>query len=405
MYAARPIARASLPRTLRSARVPRNTQARFQSSSSSAGGNSHVVTGLASGTAVAIVGYTIYSLSPAGRMSRKVNGAAKDAAQYYNDATKKLQESTPDANEAVKYVKEFAYSYVAWIPGGRHYLDLAFKDLDTLRENHRDDVDKIINETYGEIQEISKSGLSRESLTKAMDALSRLSKKIGALAGDAFQDLLDNHPQLKEKVGPNIEQLKSMGDQYGPEVKQEVDKTWDQVKEIMQGGLSAANLNKAREIVQEKVEQVKKLGDEAWKKGLEQAKPYLEKNPRVKELVEKNADALKQGNAKELFEKVKSSVESGDTGDLEGYVSKAVDKVKSKGSQFGAFAGLDQYFKMLPKGDEVLPKLTQLKEIAEKHKDEGEKLLKETMEELQKVLEKQGKKAQDLTEQAKKDAK
>jgi hypothetical protein len=386
MYAARPIAR-SVPRTLRSAKVPRNTQARFQSSStgSSTGSNSHVVTGLASGTAVAVVGYTIYALSPAGRMSRKVNSAAKDAALYYNDMSNKIQANTPDADEAINYVKEFAYSYVAWIPGGRKYIDTAFKDLDTLRQNHKDDVDKIIRETYTDFQEVSKTGLSRDSLNKAMEALSNLSQKIGALAADAAQDLMDNHPQLKESVGPRIEQLKSMGDQYGPEVKQEVDRTWDQVKEIMAGGISATNINKARKIVEEKVEQVKKLGDQAWSKGLEQAKPYLDKNPKVKEIIENNADALKQGNAKELFE-----------------------KVKSKGSEMSSkwgFGGMDQYLKMIPNGGEILPKLQQLKEVAEKHKSEGEKLLKETMEELQKVLEKQSNKAQDIVEKAKKDAK
>ncbi|KAG9574784.1 hypothetical protein KCV01_g18089, partial [Aureobasidium melanogenum] len=184
--------------------------------------------------------------------------------------------------------------------------------------------------------------------------------------------------------------------------------TWDQVKEIMAGGISAANINKARKIVEEKVEQVKKLGDQAWQKGLEQAKPYLDKNPKVKELIENNADALKQGNAKELFEKVKSSIDSGNTGDLEGYVKQAVDKAKSKGSQLSSqwgFGGMDQYLKMIPNGGEILPKLQQLKEVAEKHKSEGEKLLNETMEELKKVLEKQSNKAQDIVEKAKKDAK
>jgi hypothetical protein len=410
MYAARPIARSSIPRALRSARAPRNTQARFQSSTtgSSTGSNSHVVTGLASGTAVAVVGYTIYALSPAGRMSRKVNSAAKDAALYYNDVSNKIQANTPDADDAINYVKEFAYSYVAWIPGGRKYIDTAFKDLDTLRQNHKDDVDKIIRETYSEFQEVSKSGFSRESLSKATEALGNLSQKIGALAADAAQDLMENHPQLKDAVGPRIEQLKSMGDQYGPEVKQEVDRTWDQVKEIMAGGISATNINKARKIVEEKVEQVKELGDKAWSKGLEQAKPYLDKNPKVKEIIEKNADALKQGNAKELFEKVKSSVESGSTGDLEGYVNSAVEKAKSKGSEMSSkwgFGGMDQYLKMIPNGGEILPKLQQLKEVAEKHKTEGEKLLNETMEELKKVLEKQSSKAQDIVEKAKKDAK
>ena len=74
----------------------------------------------------------------------KVNSAAKDAAAYYSDMSQKIQATTPDADEAINYVKEFAYSYVAWIPGGRKYIDTAFKDLDTLRQNHKDDVDKII---------------------------------------------------------------------------------------------------------------------------------------------------------------------------------------------------------------------------------------------------------------------
>ncbi len=43
-------------------------------------------------------------------------------------------------------------------------------------------------------------------------------------------------------------------------------------------------------MINEKTEKVKKLGDQAWKKGLEQAKPYLDKNPQVKKMVEENAE-------------------------------------------------------------------------------------------------------------------
>jgi len=155
-----------------------------------------------------------------------------------------------------------------------------------------------------------------------------------------------------------------------------------------------------------KVEQVKKLGDEAWQKGLEQAKPYLDKNPKIKELVEKNQDLLKQGNAKELFDKARSAVESGELGGFEDYVNDAVEKAKSKGSQLsGGWGGLDQYFKMIPSGSEILPKIQQLSEVASKHKDEGEKLLKETMEEVKQVLNKKSEKAQEIVEKAKKESK
>lgn len=244
-----------------------------------------------------------------------------------------------------------------------------------------------------------------ETLRRVYDALADLSVKLADLSTDALGDIIDNHPQLKDKFGGSIDQLKQLGDQYGPEAKKQVNETWKQVRDIAAGGLTAANLDKARKLVEEKVQEVKKLGDEAWKKGLEQAKPYLDKNPQVKELVEKNADALKQGNTKELFERAKNAVDSGKTGDLEGYVKEAVEKSKSKGSQLIGGTGLEQYIGQIPNGSEVLSKLKQLKEVAEKHTDESEKLVKETLEELKKVLENKSDKAESILNKAKEESK
>lgn len=196
-----------------------------------------------------------------------------------------------------------------------------------------------------------------------------------------------------------------MGEQYGPEAKKQVDETWCKLKYIFAGGFSATSLEKARQLIKEKVQQVRKLGDQAWKKGLEEAKPYLDKSPKAKELIEKNSDALMQGNLKELFDKLRSAVQSNDMGDLEDYVNDAVDKAKSTGADAGGASSLDKYMKMLPQGDEILPELQQIGQIAEKHKEEGEQLLKETVEDLKKVLEKQSQKAQDIVREAKKEAK
>lgn len=244
-----------------------------------------------------------------------------------------------------------------------------------------------------------------ETLRRVYDALADLSVKLADLSTDALGDIIDNHPQLKDKFGGSIDQLRQLGDQYGPEAKKQVNETWKQVRDIAAGGLSASNLDKARKLVEDKVQEVKKLGDEAWKKGLEQAKPYLDKSPQIKELVEKNADALKQGNAKELFERAKKAVDSGKTGDLEGYVKEAVEKSKSKGSQLAGGTGLEQYIGQIPNGSEVLSKLKQLKEVAEKHTDESEKLVKETLEELKKVLENKSEKAESILNKAKEEAK
>ncbi|KAI3527219.1 hypothetical protein CSPX01_17149 [Colletotrichum filicis] len=407
MMSARPLVRSTLPRATRAVRTPRQ-QLRFQSttaSSSTGRTSSHFGAGVAGGLAGAGIFYALYSFTPAGRAASKVNKAAKEAEKKYTAAAQKLQENTPSTDEAIDYIKQFAYSYVGWIPGGRSYVDSAFNDFETVRKNHKEEADKIVDDAYKQFQEVAKAGLSLEAVHKAYEVLADITQKLASLGGDAIGDIVDNHPQLKEKLGGNIDQLKDLGDKYGPEAKKQVDETWKQVKDVLAGGFTASNFDKVRKLIEEKIQQVQKLGDEAWKKALEEAKPYLDKNPKVKELIEKNADALKKGNAKEVFEKAKKATESGDLGGLESYVTDAVDKAKSKGSQIGESFGLDQYFKMIPDGDKIIPKLKQLREVADKHKEEGEKLFKETIEEVKKVLEAKSKKAEEIAEKAKKDAK
>ncbi len=412
MIHSRPLIRTTVLRTAHPARVPRCRQLRFQSSSSTSSasnatsGTSSLGAGVAGGIAGALLLYGIHYVTPAGKTQRAINKAAKQANDTYQTAAKKLQESSPNADQAIDSIKQFAYSYVGWVPGGRAYVDTVFKDVDSIRENQRGEAYQLVNDAYKQLQDVSKSGLSLETLSKAYEVLADLSKKTANLAGNAFSDLIDNHPGLKEKLGGNLDQLKQLGEQYGPEAKKQVDETWRQIKDIIAGGLSASSLEKARKVIDEKVQQLKKLGDEAWNKGLEEAKPFLDKDPKVKELVEKNADALKQGNAKELFDRARSAVQSGDLGELEKYVTGAVDKAKKKGSELSSsWGGLDQYAKMIPDGDEILPKLQRLREIAEKHKDEGEKLFNDTLKEVKQVLEKKAKEAEEIVNKANKDAK
>jgi cell division septum initiation protein DivIVA len=360
---------------------------------------------MAGGLTAGAILYGAYLYTPSGRTARAFNQYANEANKQYKEASKKLQQNTPDSNQIVDYIKDFCYSYVAWVPGGRQYVDAAFKDYEKVRQNHGEDVDKIIGDAYKQFQKLSKSGLSLETASKAVDILTDLSKKIGGLASDALGDILDNHPQMKEQFGGSIDQLKQMGEAYGPQAKEQVDKTWKQVREVVGGGLTAENLNKAKKIIEEKVEMVRKMGDEAWAKGMEQAKPYLDKNPKIKQLVRENEDVLKRGNASELFERVKKAVESGNLGDLEGYVKKAAGKATDKAKSAGSQLGLDQYFDMIPEGGEILPRLKQLKELAEKHSEEGQELLKETMDEVKRVLEKKSRKAEEITERAKQEAK
>lgn len=407
MLVSRQLGRTALRQTARSPRLSTNPRhVRFQSTNSSSGGGAagtNFATGIAGGIIGAAIFAGAYSYTPSGRAASNVNKAISEASKKYNEAAKTLQQKTPNADEAVSSIKKFAYSYVAWIPGGREYVDAAFDDWEAIRKNHKDEADEIINDAYKKFQELSKSKFNLETASRAYEILTDLSKRVAELSGEAISSIVDNHPQLKEKFGGNIEKLKSMGEQYGPEAKKQVEDTWKEVRNVLGGGLSVANLDKIRKLIEEKVQQVQKLGDQAWNKGLEEIKPQLEKNPKVKELVENNADALKQGNVKELFDKAKDAVQSGDTGDLKKYVENVVDKAKNSGA--ASSLGLDKYLKMVPQGDEVWSKLQQIGQVAEKHGDKGKSLLEETVKDLKEVLEKKGEKAGQIAEEAKKDAK
>jgi hypothetical protein len=383
----------------------RAQQSRFDSTVSSgnatsgnSGAGSHAAIGAVSGAAAAVaVGYIFYRTSGA----RDVVMASKTTKAYVNSATKKIKETTPEPNEALAWLRNAAQSYAAFIPGAKGYVDSAFDDLDAVREKHGDEVDSIIREAYGEMRTVLSNGdVSLVTAHKTWDILSKHMNRIADLAGDSAQQIMDNHPQLKEKVGGNWDKLREYGDKYGPEAKKEVDRTWKQVGDVVKTGVSPANIEKIKSIVQEKVDKLKKLGDEAWDKGMEQAKPYLDKNPKVKELVEQNADALKGGDVQQLYNRIKKAVDNGDMGDLEGYVKSAANKAKDSG-----FGGLDQYLNKIPGGDQIIPKLSQLQEAAQKHGDEAQNIMKDAISEISEILKKRGDEAAELAKKAKEDSK
>lgn len=298
----------------------------------------------------------------------------------------------------LKWFRQTASSYATFIPGAKQYVDQAFNDIDKIEQKHRGEVNEIINKTYSSMQEVAKGGLTLETASKTWEILQDALKKLGELAADSAGDLMDNHPELKEKFGGNLDNLKNMANSYGPEAKKELDATYSQIKEVIAGGVGVGSIAKIKSLIDEKVDKVKSMGDEAWKKGMEQAKPYLDSNPKVKELIEKNQDALKSSNMAELWEKLKSN----NADDIQSYIQSASEKAKKGG--LSAFGGLgkdaEKYLKMIPGADEILPKLMKLQEVAKKHGDEAEKLLKETYKEIGEILKKKTAEAEKLAEKA-----
>jgi len=416
----RALPKASAPTTALRQGASRLPRRRFQSTASGSSTNgsaeqpSHFASGIAGGVVGAGLLYGIYYFSPTGKAARKLNYSLKEVDKKYQQIADTLKEKTPSTDDAISKLKEVCNSYAGWIPGGKHYVDKTFEDLEAVRDNNREEVDKLVSDMYKRLQDITKAGLSFEALEKAYAAISELGSRLASMAGNSADAILERHPELKEKVGGSIDQLKHLGDQYGPEAKKMANETWDQVKDIMKSGFSLEAANKVRKLVDEKTQEIKKIGDKAWKEGLEQAKPYLEKNDKIKKLIEENSDALKQGNAGQLFEQVKKAAESGDFGKLEDYVKSATEKAKSAGGSAlssgssmlgggGTFAALSHF--MGGQGGKIKENLEVLSKVVESKSKDGENLLKETKEDLKKLLEEKARKAQKIAEEAQAEAK
>jgi hypothetical protein len=363
-------------------RVNQRQNVRFQSTEAAkqGGSNGALFGGLAGGGAALLIGFGFYHFSGA----RSVVNTYQSAKSTADNAFKQTTKYAPEPGQAVQWLKETVTSYTRFIPGASTYVDKAFEDLEKIRQNHEGEVDEIVQETYYELKNVTKSGFT-----------------------DALEDILDNHPQLKEKVGGQYHQLKQMGEQYGPEAKKQVDETWDQVQDILKSGFSVSTFTKIQQLVQEKTEQVKKYGDQAWQKGIEEAKPLLDKSPQLKELVQNNKEKLLQGDLSQLWQKLQEAAKSGNSDDITKFVKEQVNKASEKttGSNFTGSSGIESLLNFIPGGSDISGKLQQLQEIGQKHGKEAEGIVMSAVDEIKKVLQTKMEEAEKLKNKAEKDAK
>ncbi|EMC92991.1 hypothetical protein BAUCODRAFT_37900 [Baudoinia panamericana UAMH 10762] len=407
MYTTRAIARSSRAVRINNAALRRNV--RFQSDSATSKAASQTasvaqnpwvigsVSGLLGGSIAFYIWYSTSGLAAATKTARQ-------AKSYYDKATSQLkvtfQENTPEPSEALQALKDAANKYAGWVPGGKQYVDKIFDDLEMIRKRHGEEVDNIVSEAYGELRSESKKGMSLETVSGSWQILQKHLQRLAGLAGDATEDILNNHPELKERLGVPIDQLKQLGQQMGPEVQKSIDETWSQVSDILKEGISFSSADKIRKLVQDKQQQIRQMGEQAFDKGFEQVKPMLGNNPQLKQLVENNMDTLRQGNVSQVIPMIQTAVSGGNTLDLEKYIVNAKEKAQQ---QFSS-GGLNEWLNMIPQGGKILPQLQKLKSIAEQQGPQAQQLAQETLSEIGQVLEKKAKKYEDLYNQSKQQA-
>jgi len=377
----------------------RFANSRFQSTAShgaSTGSNPALIGGVAGGAVAFLTGYTWYHFSGA----KTLVNTSKQTQEYLEKAKQTIAQKAPEPNEAFHWLKDTVKSYAAFIPGARGYVDTAFDDLEKIRNDHEKEFDQVVKDAYNELTDLSKKeGFNTASASKSLQILQKYFKRLFDLAGDAAESILDNHPQLREKVGGSFDQLKQMGDTYGPQAKEEVSQAWQQISDIIQRGATVDSAKEIKDLIQDKKNKLQKLGDQAWQKGLEESQEYLDKNPKLKQLIEENADTLKKGNFKELWGLVKDSASSGKTENVEKYVKEKAEEAKTSD-----LSSLDNWLNMIPGGSTMIPQLQSLQTIAQKKGSEAENVLKETLEELREVLEKRKNQVEKIAEEGKKES-
>src|SRR5262249_15147412 len=81
------------------------------------------------------------------------------------------------------------------------------------------EVDNIVSEAYGELRDASQNGLNMQTAGQVYQTLMKHLQRLLELGKDAAEDVLENHPQLKDKLGGSADQLKQLGEQIGPKAK------------------------------------------------------------------------------------------------------------------------------------------------------------------------------------------
>jgi len=242
--------------------------------------------------------------------------------------------------------------------------------------------------------------------------------------------VLDKNPQVKEKLGGAYQQLQALAKDKGPEAKKLLEDTQREVKDIFSKGFTPDALVRARQVIQQKAEEARKLAEpaarEAWDKAIKQAQPALDKVPEIKEYLNSNSSAFisasvgalggSSGSVDEVVKKVKevANMKEGErkekVEELKKWLEHQVQDAKSKttGVLGLKWEDVQSYVKMVPGGDEMLDKVPNARALLELSADRGEdaaRLARETWEEVLRVLEKKGREAKKLAEGTAEEAK
>ncbi|KAK9713038.1 hypothetical protein K7432_006740 [Basidiobolus ranarum] len=366
---------------------------------------SHILAGLAGGSAVVIGGYGWYHFSGA----KDVVGKAQSAFQTIQN----IEAKTPPPGVIVNTVKSLSTPLLISIPGAKTLLD----QLQKLEDNHGPEIKKLWDETTQEVSKITANGWDEESTKKVTELIKQktthLQELVKDIAEDVSDEFLNAFPQVKDAVGGSLEELKSLSGKGGEDAQKIVSKTYSQIKKTLDEGMNENTVSEITELIKDNMEDAKKLvgkaGDIAWDKSILLAGPFLDKMPDVKKKIEQATDVFSEAAkehgpqvkdmAEDLMSQLKKISEKGINEDTIKEAKTLVEEKLSELKDLKGKVGEQAWNKAQELADPVLQKAPELKKIvdegvkemktlAEKKGPEASKIISDTYTEIKKIADK-----------------
>ncbi len=179
-----------------------------------------------------------------------------------------MKDKAGNSTETVKYLRSTSATL---IPGSAPFLGKIFDQIEEISKEHGDEVKKIFEETHNDFEKLAKEGgLDPQTASKTLEILQKRVKQIQELGGDAFNKLLSENPELRDKVSDQYKNLKAIVEkakEKKPEVEKLVKETGTELADIFKDGdFSKKNIQKAQDLLKKKGEEAKKLAEDIKKK-------------------------------------------------------------------------------------------------------------------------------------------
>jgi len=183
-----------------------------------------------------------------------------------------VKDKAGNSTETVKYLRSTS---AALIPGSAPFLSKIFDQIEEISKEHGDEVKKVFEETHNDFEKLAKEGgFDPQTANKALDIFHKRVKQIQELAGDvggdAFNKLLSENPELRDKVSDQYKNLKDLvqkAKEKKPEIQKLVKETGIELANIFKDGdFSKKNIQKAQDLLKKKGEEAKKLAEDTKKK-------------------------------------------------------------------------------------------------------------------------------------------